>query len=180
MYKQLNSLLPLALFFGITVFLFLGLKLEPSNIPSPLIDKPAPTFQLPQLTDLNKTLSTNDFTGRAVLFNIWASWCASCRYEHPILMQLAHEIPIYSLNYKDDRETALAWLKHYGNPYVATAFDAEGRVGIDWGVYGTPETFLIDQNGIIRYKHTGPVSQMDVETILRPWIKKMNIPPIKK
>lgn len=176
MNTQLNSLLPLGIFFIVMVFLFLGLDIEPSKIPSPLIDKPAPEFQLPQLMDTNKTLTTKDFAGRAVLFNVWASWCGSCRYEHPILMQLNKEVPIYSLNYKDDRDSALQWLKYYGDPYLATAVDTAGKVGIDWGVYGTPETFLIDKNGIVRYKHTGPLSERDVTEIIRPWLKKLNQP----
>lgn len=173
MYKQLNSLLPLAIFFAIMVFLFLGLDIEPNKIPSPLIDKPAPEFQLPQLLDSTRQFSNQDFTGKVSLFNVWASWCVSCRYEHPILMKLAQNIPIYGLNYKDDRSVALQWLGKYGNPYQTIAVDAEGKVGIDWGVYGTPETFLVDKQGIVRYKHTGPITEQDVQKIILPWIQRL-------
>ncbi len=174
MYPSTNSLIPLAAFFVLIVFLFAGLTLNPQQIPSPLIDQKAPKFQLPKLEDPKQTIGTQDFAGQVVLFNVWATWCVSCRQEHPILMQLAKfQIPIYGLNYKDDRTSAIALLQQHGNPYTASAFDAEGRVGIEWGVYGTPETFIIDRQGRIRYKHVGPITANVAEDVILPWVQNL-------
>jgi cytochrome c biogenesis protein CcmG/thiol:disulfide interchange protein DsbE len=140
-----------------------------------LIGRPAPKFTLPALEDPKVTISNADLKGKVSLVNVWATWCVSCRAEHKELMRLAKVdgVRILGLNYKDDREDAKRWLQIYGNPYVANAFDADGRVGIDWGVYGTPETFLVDRKGIIRYKQIGPIDQQVWEKTLRPLIDKL-------
>ena len=134
---------------------------NPRELPSALIDKPAPQFELPSLHKPDETIGTPNFVGQVSLFNVWASWCVSCRVEHQFFMELAqrNEIPIYGLNYKDERADALRWLSQLGDPYVASAFDYEGRVGIDWGVYGVPETFVVDKQGKIRMRFPGPVTR---------------------
>lgn len=131
-----------------------------NDLPSPLIDKPAPQFELPSLTDPSKTLGTSDFSGRPVILNVWATWCVGCRQEHDFLLQLSQsgEIPVYGLNWRDTQPEAQQWLQQLGDPYVDTAFDGDGRVGIDWGVYGAPETFLIGADGTILYRHLGPLN----------------------
>jgi cytochrome c biogenesis protein CcmG/thiol:disulfide interchange protein DsbE len=158
---MLRYLIPLGVFIVMVALLAVGLTRDPRLIPSPLIDKPVPEFNLPLVEDPDKSLSRADLLGQVSLINVWATWCVSCRQEHAFLMALARSerVPIYSLDYKDNRADALNWLTRFGNPYRATAFDADGRVGIDWGVYGTPETFLVDQHGTIRYKHVGPLSE---------------------
>ncbi len=168
-------LLPLGIFGVLVALLFTGLYLDPREVPSPLIDKPAPAFSLPQLHAQDKTLSREDLLGKVYLLNVWASWCAACRDEQPVLMKLARsgEVAMYGFNYKDQRDEALRWLKMFGDPFTDHIVDADGRVGIDFGVYGVPETFLIDQQGIIRYKHIGPVSQADLDTILLPKIRAL-------
>ena len=168
-------LFPLAIFALMAFFLWKGLALKPSEVPSPLIDKPAPEFQLPQLNEPDKTISRQELLGKVWLLNVWASWCVSCRQEHPVLVQLARsgEVPIYGLNYKDKREDATRWLQQLGNPYAASAFDAEGQVGIDYGVYGVPETYLIDRNGVIRYKQIGPVTPEVLQEKILPLVRKL-------
>jgi cytochrome c biogenesis protein CcmG/thiol:disulfide interchange protein DsbE len=175
----MRYLIPLAVFIVMVIFLAIGLTHDPREVPSPFIGKPAPAFALPQVADAGKTLSPADFKGRVALVNVWASWCGSCRQEHPVLLELAKRnlVPIYGLNYKDERESALAWLKQFGNPYTASAFDADGRVGINWGVYGVPETFVIDREGVIRYKQTGPVTPEILENKLLPLIRQLQSPP---
>ncbi len=170
-------LIPLGVFFGLVVVLWFGLQNAPTvrEIPSPFIDKPAPTFSLPALENAEATVSNASFNGEVVLFNVWATWCVSCRAEHEVLMELArtNEVKIYGLNYKDEREAAMQWLARLGNPYASNAFDAEGQVGIDWGVYGTPETFVIDRQGIVRYKHTGPLTVGSVKNKILPLVRKL-------
>lgn len=168
-------LLPLAIFVVLVVFLAVGLKLNPREVPSPLIGKPAPAFNLPQLKDPSKTFSPQELRGRVWLLNVWASWCVSCREEHPVLIELARtgEVPLYGLNYKDKREDALAWLKEMGDPYTLSAVDGDGRVGIDYGVYGVPETYVIDKNGIIRFKQIGPVTPQIVKDKILPLVKEL-------
>ncbi len=153
--------LPLLIFAGLAALLWQGLGRDPKLVPSPLVGKPAPAFALPSLRDPARVVGTEDMRGRVALLNVWASWCAACRQEHPFLMRLAREgrVSIYGLNYKDRREDALRWLDGLGDPYVWSAHDLEGRVGIDWGVYGVPETFVLDARGIIRYKHVGPLDE---------------------
>jgi len=171
----MRYLIPLAVFAVMVIFLGIGLTLNPKEVPSPFIGKPAPMFALPQVADANKTLSSNDLKGQVSLVNVWASWCTSCREEHPVLLQLAKQniVPIYGLNYKDERDNALAWLQRFGDPYTASAFDPEGKTGIDWGVYGVPETFVVDRDGIIRHKQTGPITPEILEKKLLPLIRQL-------
>ncbi len=172
---MIRYLLPLGLFALVLIFLAIGLNLDPKKVPSPLVGKPAPTFTLTRLENPQATISNDHFKGKVSLLNVWATWCVSCRAEHEVLMALANsnKVPIYGLNYKDKREDALRWLKIYGDPYVANAFDGDGRVGIDWGVYGTPETFLIDQQGVIRHKVIGPMTGEILQQQLFPLIEKL-------
>jgi cytochrome c biogenesis protein CcmG, thiol:disulfide interchange protein DsbE len=169
-------LLPLAIFAVLSAFLYAGLGLKPREVPSPLIGKPAPAFVLPRLDTPEQRLSVKDLQGKVWLLNVWASWCVACRVEHPLLVELAASgaVPIYGLNYKDQRDDALAWLQRHGNPYVASLADGDGRVGIDFGVYGVPETFVIDKQGIIRHKHIGPVTPDDLRDTILPLVKKLN------
>jgi cytochrome c biogenesis protein CcmG/thiol:disulfide interchange protein DsbE len=169
-------LLPLALFVGLVIFLAIGLRRDPHEVPSPLINKPAPAFQLPQLHEQAKTFSPQEMRGKVWLLNVWASWCISCREEHPVLLALARsgEVPLYGLNYKDQRNDAIAWLDELGNPYLLSAADLDGRVGIDYGVYGAPETYLIDRDGVIRFKHIGPLSPDVIQSQLLPLARNLN------
>lgn len=168
-------LLPLAIFVVLVGFLAVGLQLNPREVPSPLIDRSAPAFDLPSVRDPDRTVGLADLRQQVSLFNVWASWCVSCRHEHPLLVELSRGsvVPIYGLNYKDTRSDALRWLNSLGDPYEASAFDADGRVGIDWGVYGVPETFVVDRNGVIRHKHTGPISVEDWKSTLLPIIRQL-------
>jgi cytochrome c biogenesis protein CcmG/thiol:disulfide interchange protein DsbE len=172
---MLKYIIPLVIFIIMAVFLAVGLNLNPRDIPSPLIDKPAPAFSAPKLGAPSETLSQTDMQGKVWLFNVWASWCVSCRAEHPIMNQLAQQkaAVIVGLNYKDEPDAAKGWLAQLGNPYDVSIMDQDGRIGIDWGVYGVPETFVIDKKGVIRYKHTGPVTAQDVQTIFLPLIAKL-------
>ncbi|PSJ18485.1 DsbE family thiol:disulfide interchange protein [Nitrosomonas supralitoralis] len=168
-------LMPLAFFIILAVFLLIGLTLNPRQVPSPLIDKPAPKFQLNQLHVPEEIMSSDDNLGKVWMLNVWASWCVACRDEHPLLVQLANSgiVPIYGLNYKDDRNTALQWLKRYGDPYAISIVDTDGKVGIDYGVYGVPETYVIDKKGIIRHKQIGPVTVDSLEKKILPLIKEL-------
>jgi len=173
---MVRSLVPLVIFFVLVGFLYVGLSLDPREVPSALIEKPAPDFTLPTLLDPAKKTGSNDFKGKAYLFSVWASWCVSCRIEHPVLMELAKntDIPIFGLNYKDQRGDAVRWLNKYGNPYTVSGYDINGRVGIDWGVYKVPETFIVGPKGIIHYKHLGPLSNEILERDILPLIEKLN------
>ena len=175
----MRYLFPLAVFLALVIVLAAGLTLDPREVPSPFLGKPAPAFTLPQLSDPAKTLSPEDLKGQIYLLNVWASWCVSCRQEHPVLLALAKRrvVALYGLNYKDERDDAEAWLGRFVNPYTASAFDADGRAGIDWGVYGVPETFVVDREGIIRYKQTGPVTPEIVEQKLLPLIRQLQGSP---
>jgi cytochrome c biogenesis protein CcmG/thiol:disulfide interchange protein DsbE len=169
-------LFPLAIFIVLVGFLAAGLRLNPREVPSPLIGKPVPAFRLPQLQAGDKFISAEDMRGKVWLLNVWASWCVSCRQEHPVLIDLDRQkkIIIVGLNYKDDRAAAITWLnQHGGDPYQVSAVDADGRVGIDFGVYGVPETFLIDKNGVIRYKHIGPVTSEALKTKILPLAEEL-------
>ena len=168
-------LFPLGIFLVLSVFLAVGLKLDPREVPSPLIDKPAPPFQLAQLQDPGKTLAPGDLKGKVWMFNVWASWCVTCLQEHPLLVELSRRnlVPIYGLNYKDGRDNALKWLAKHGNPYTLSAMDADGRVGIDYGVYGVPETYVIDRNGVIRFKQIGPVTPKVLEEKILPLVRQL-------
>lgn len=173
--RMLKFLIPLLLFIVLSVFLARGLQLNPKDIPSPLIGKPAPAFALPVLAAPGKILKQTDMQGQVWLLNVWASWCVSCREEHPLLLEFARQnlAPLVGLNYKDEAEAAVLWLQKLGNPYTLSIMDADGRTGIDYGVYGVPETFVIDKHGVIRYKHTGPVSASDLQTIFLPLIEQL-------
>ena len=168
-------LLPLGIFIVLVVFLAIGLNRDPREVPSPLINKPAPAFDLPQLHRPEARFAPKDLQGKVWLLNVWASWCVSCRQEHPLLVELAKSglVPIYGLNYKDKQEDALRWLKQFGDPYALSIVDAEGRVGIDYGVYGVPETYVIDKAGVIRFKQIGPVTQEALEKTILPLVREL-------
>ncbi len=174
---KLRYLLPLALFAVLVGFLAVGLKLDPREVPSPLIGKPAPGFALTRLDDAAKTIRREDLLGQVWVLNVWASWCAACRDEHPHLMEYAKskQVPLIGLNYKDTRPAGLTWLARLGNPYDASLFDADGRVGIDFGVYGVPETFVIDKQGVIRFKQIGPVTPEILQGRIVPLLKALNV-----
>ena len=157
------------------IFLAIGLNLKPNEIPSPLLDKPAPVFVAPKLQAPTEKLATADLKGQVWLFNVWASWCVSCREEHPVLNEFAKQkaVTIIGLNYKDDPAAAKNWLGTLGNPYNVSIMDQDGRIGLDWGVYGVPETFVIDKKGVVRYKHTGPVMPDDLQNVFLPLIAKL-------
>ena len=168
---------PLVIFLVLAGFLYVGLGLNPREVPSPLINKPAPAFSLPQLHDASRKFSPEQMKGKVWLLNVWASWCVSCREEHPVLMSLAQKgtVPIYGLDYKDKdtREDALMMLRRGGDPYVLSATDDDGRVGIDYGVYGVPETYVIDKQGIIRYKQIGPVTYQSLSETILPLVAEL-------
>ncbi len=169
-------LLPLAAFLALAVLLGVGLGLNPREVPSPLVGKPAPHFELPQLHRADARFSQTDMRGKVWMLNVWASWCASCRDEHPVLVQLAKSgvMPIIGLNYKDKREDGIAWLARFGDPYALSAFDEKGKVGIDYGVYGVPETYVIDKAGVIRYKRIGIVTPQIVSQTILPLVSELN------
>ena len=188
-------LVPLLLFFGLAGFLAFGLTLNPREVPSPLIDKPVPDFSLARLDQPEQTFSLKEMQGQVWMLNVWASWCVACRQEHPLLVQMAKQkiVPVVGLNYKEVRgdgainargmaleaETGMAierarrWLTDHGDPYVLSVLDIDGRVGIDFGVYGVPETFLIDRDGRIRYKHIGPITPDALQNVLIPKIEEL-------
>jgi cytochrome c biogenesis protein CcmG, thiol:disulfide interchange protein DsbE len=168
--------IPIAIFIALLVLLGIGLRLDPREVPSPLIGKPAPHFELPQLHEAAKTFTERDMRGKVWVLNVWASWCVSCREEHPVLLDLAAggSVPIYGLNYKDKREDGLAWLKGMGDPYKLSIYDFDGRVGIDYGVYGVPETYVIDKTGVIRYKRIGPLTPEIVKEKVLPLVRELD------
>ena len=186
-------LIPLVLFLGLAVFLAIGLNRDPHEIPSPLIDKPAPAFSLKTLRQGDKSLSPQDLKGQVWMLNVWATWCTACKDEHPVLVQNAQRlaVPIIGLSYKEvpssdvpanisqadkldlARKRSEQWLSRHGNPYAETVFDLDGRVGIDYGVYGVPETYVIDKQGVIRYKRVGVVTPELIESTLLPLIRKL-------
>ena len=168
--------LPLGVFLVLVVLLAFGLNLNPREVPSPLIDKPAPAFELPQLHAPERTFMPASMKGKVWILNVWASWCAACRDEHPLLVDLSRQgiVPLVGLNYKDPREDALAWLKRFGDPYQLSVADVNGRVGIDYGVYGVPETYVIDKQGVIRYKRIGPVTPEILQTKILPLVSQLS------
>ena len=174
--KRWQFLAPLALFAVLLGFLAVGLNLNPREVPSPLIDKPAPAFELARLDDPAQRITRDDLKGQVWILNVWASWCVACRQEHPLLVDFAkrNPVPLYGLNYKDKREDGLAWLRRFGDPYKASLFDIDGRVGIDFGVYGVPETFVIDKQGVIRFKQIGPVTPEVLRDEIEPLLKQLN------
>ena len=172
----MRYLIPLVLFLALVAFLAIGLGRDPREVPSPLINKPAPAFRLVELKDPSKSFSSEQIRGKVWLLNVWASWCVACRDEHPMLLELARRnaIPIYGLNYKDKPTDAISWLNELGDPYVLSVSDLDGRVGIDYGVYGAPETFLIDRDGVIRFKHIGPITPEVWNNKIAPLLAEMN------
>ncbi|MGE5469006.1 MAG: DsbE family thiol:disulfide interchange protein [Ignavibacteria bacterium] len=168
-------LIPLALFVVLIGFLAVGLNRDPREVPSPLVGKPAPAFRVPQLGASDKTFSPADMKGQVWMLNVWASWCVSCREEHPLLVEFsrAQVAPLIGLDYKDKREDGLGMLRRAGNPYDLSAFDGDGRVGIDYGVYGVPETYVIDKAGVIRYKQIGPITPDALEKKILPLIAEL-------
>jgi cytochrome c biogenesis protein CcmG, thiol:disulfide interchange protein DsbE len=175
MARILRALLPLVVFAVVVWFLWKGLSLDPHQVPSPLIDKAAPAFTLPRLHAPDQTFSAADLKGQVWVLNVWGSWCGSCRVEHPLLVQLAKSgmVPIYGLDWKDKREDAIAWLEKFGNPYKESVSDLDGRVAINFGVYGAPETFVIDKQGVIRHKQIGPVTPEALRDTILPLIKRL-------
>jgi cytochrome c biogenesis protein CcmG/thiol:disulfide interchange protein DsbE len=173
--KSLRLLVPLAVFVIIVAFLWAGLGRDPREVPSPLVGKPAPAFELAQLHEPGKKLGTSDLKGQVWLLNVWASWCVSCRVEHPLLVELAkaNVVPVIGLNYKDKNDAGIAWLKQHGDPYRLSVVDGDGRVGIDWGVYGVPETFVVDKNGVIRYKQIGPITVEALQQKILPLVREL-------
>jgi len=168
--------LPIAIFAALVALLAVGLTLDPRKVPSPLIGKPAPHFELPLLQEAKQTFTERDMLGKVWILNVWASWCVSCREEHPVLLELATSgaVPVYGLNYKDKREDGLAWLKGMGDPYKVSIFDFDGKVGIDYGVYGVPETYVIDKLGVIRYKCIGPLTAQIVKEKVLPLVQELS------
>jgi len=173
---MLRYLIPLVIFIVLAVFLAIGLTRDPHELKSVLINKPAPAFRVPQLKAADKMISNEDMRGKVWLLNVWASWCVACREEHPYLIEYARSgvVPIYGLNYKDRREDALATLDELGDPYLASAVDLDGRVGIDFGVYGAPETYIIDQGGTIRFKYVGPMMPDVWKEKILPVVQELN------
>lgn len=168
-------LIPLLVFVLIAAFLWIGLSLNPREVPSPLIDKPAPAFELPSLRDSAGMIRTADLQGQVWLLNVFASWCTPCLEEHPYLVALAEQnlVPLYGLNYKDAPEAARKWLNRHGDPYTGIVVDRDGRTGIDYGVYGVPETFVIDKLGVIRFKHIGPLTPAVLDEEIVPLLKSL-------
>jgi cytochrome c biogenesis protein CcmG/thiol:disulfide interchange protein DsbE len=173
--RQTALLVPLLLFAGIALFLAIGLRLDPREVPSPLIGKPVPAFSLPPVRGRLLGLASTDLKGEVSLVNVFASWCVACRAEHPLLMRIQREgiVPVHGLNYKDRPDDAARWLDEMGDLYTRTGADLDGRVAIDWGVYGVPETFVIDRDGKIAYKHIGPISPSVWNQTLLPLIRRL-------
>ena len=167
--------IPLVIFMALVVFLYVGLYRDPREVPSPLIGKAAPAFTLHQLHAPDKMLGTADMRGKVWLLNVWASWCESCRVEHPLLVEMARQniAPIIGLNYKDKDDLGKAWLAERGDPYAVSVVDGDGRVGIDWGVYGVPETFVVDKAGVIRYKQIGAITVEALQKTIVPLIREL-------
>ena len=174
---MIRAVLPIVIFLILAGFLYVGLYKDPSLVPSPLIGKPVPTFAASALNDPDKIITNKDLLGEYALINVWATWCAACKQEHAALVYLAKQkkMPIFGLNYKDDRAAAIEWLEQYGDPYVFSVFDENGRIGIDFGVYGAPETFLIDRQGVIRHKLVGIMTPEIWESQFVPIINDLTI-----
>ncbi len=172
---MIQKLVPLLLFIVLVIFLGIGLTLDPREVPSPLIDKPLPAFSLSKVKGAEQTFASTDLLGQVSLLNVWASWCVACRVEHPVLVKLSRsgQANIYGLNYKDKREDALRWLEYFDDPYRYSGFDDTGMTGIDLGVYGVPETFIVDKKGVIRYKHIGPITEEVFAKKIRPIIQQL-------
>ena len=173
--RHLLFILPLLVFLGMSTYFAIGLQKDPGYIPSALIDRPVPAFELPPLLEEIPGLATADFGGEVVMVNVFASWCIPCRAEHPLITRLAEQesIAIFGLNWKDGKEDATAWLQELGNPYSRIGHDLSGRAGIEWGVYGVPETYIIDKQGRIRFKNVGPLFPGLVAEEILPVIREL-------
>lgn len=171
-----KQLIPLALFLILAGFLFVGLSRDPREVPSPLIGKPAPAFTASALGDASRRIRREDLLGKVWVMNVWASWCSACREEHPLLVRWARQsgVTLIGLNYKDERAAGLAWLASGGNPYQDSLHDSDGRIGLDFGVYGVPETFVIDSGGTIRMKHVGPLTPEVLREQIEPLLRKLH------
>ena len=166
--------IPLVVFALLIGLFWVGLGLNPRELPSPLVGREAPVFAVPDLLEPQRTVSNESFRGEVTVFNVFASWCVSCRREHHLLVEMQSQgVRIIGLNYKDERPDALAYLRQGGNPYEMIGFDLRGDVGIEWGVYGTPETFVVDRNGVIRHKHTGPLHRQILQQEILPLIAQL-------
>lgn len=176
MMRRLLIFIPLIVFIGLAWLLWRGLGTDPSKLPSALVGKAFPAFQLPSLLEPSKTLTVEQLKGKPVLVNVFASWCPTCFAEHPYLIELAQKqnVIIYGINYKDDREDALRYLQRLGNPYREIIYDQDGHLGVDLGVYGTPETFVIDATGKILYRHVGEINEQVWREILQPKLADKN------
>ena len=173
--KALKYVVPIAVFLGLAAFFAIGLTRDPRLVPSPFVDKAAPPFRLEHVQDSRLAFAPEEMKGKVWMLNVWASWCASCRVEHPLLVEMSRRgiVPIVGLNYKDRREDALPWLARFGDPYALSVWDIDGRVGIEYGVYGAPETFVIDKQGVIRHKQIGPITPEALEATILPLLKKL-------
>ena len=172
---RLKFAIPLALFVLLVGFVAVGLFRDPREVPSPFIGRAAPAFKLAQLHQPQLAFAPEEMRGKVWLLNVWASWCVACQAEHPLLVQMSKQkvVPIIGLNYKDKRDDGMQWLARHGDPYVLSAYDVEGRVGIDYGVYGVPETFVIDKQGVIRYKQIGPITPEALDRKILPLLKEL-------
>ena len=170
-----RALIPLAVFGVLVAFLALGLRGNPRDLPSALIDRPAPNFRVATLASPEQAMGTPDLRGQVWVLNVWASWCTACRLEHPLLVDFARggAVPVYGLNYKDKRDDARKWLANFGDPYQQSFFDADGRVGMDFGVYGVPETYVIDRQGVVRFKHTGALTPEVLQQQILPLVRRL-------
>ena len=171
---KLSLLAPLIVFAALAGLLYTGLERDPSEVPSPLVGRPLPAFVLSAVRDAKGEVRSEDIGKEGpALLNVWASWCAACRAEHPLLLAVSEETPIYGLNYKDERRDAVRWLDRFGDPYRRSGHDREGEAGLDLGVYGVPETFVVDRGGRIVHKHVGPLAVKDWEETIRPLLRRL-------
>ena len=172
---RVHKAIPLIVFLVVAVILGLGLTIDSTRVPSPFIGKTIPTFALQSVSAPDREVRPEQFRGEVWLLNVWATWCTACKEEHEVLMSAArdHDITIVGLNYKDKREAAVEWLRTLGDPYVVTAYDPDGRAGLDLGVYGVPETYIIDADGVIRYKHIGPIAPDELRDRILPIVRKL-------
>ncbi|MFP4560934.1 MAG: DsbE family thiol:disulfide interchange protein [Thiohalorhabdus sp.] len=173
---RLRYLIPLVLFVVLVIFLGIGLTMDPERVPSPLVGKEVPDLTLASVGDPDRAVSTEELKGQVYLLNVWASWCVACRQEHPVLMEASRDHPnlaIIGFDYKDERPDAQRWLEQRGDPYDVSLYDPEGEAGIDLGVYGVPETFVVDREGIIRHKHIGPMTRQDFRTTILPMVQEL-------
>ena len=176
---MLKRSIPLLVFAALAALLFVGVQMtrtrDPNAIPSPFIDRPAPAFSLPTLHEPDRIIGNADLLGTPYLLNVWGSWCPACQVEHPLIERIARSglVRVVGFNYKDERDDALRWLQHFGDPYDPIVVDRDGRAAIEWGVYGAPETFLVDGNGVIRFKHVGPMTPEVLDREIRPRLAEM-------